>query len=236
MTIVFSRLVIVCFCTGDYMNGTEYYNIQLKEIEKIRKLDVKPSMLLHSCCGPCNTYPMEYLSSFFDLTLYFNNHNIYPEEEYTRRYLELIRYVDWFKKENNVTIDVVKPSYDNDAYTSLLSHRADEKEGGTRCTMCFALRMNQAMKYASDHSIEYMTTVMTISRFKNSVVINEVGERLSKTYPNVKYFYSNFKKNDGYNKSIQISKDHNMYRQTYCGCQFSLTHKELVKKYKEDYK
>ncbi len=215
------------------MNGTEYYEMQLTEIEKVRKLGQKPRLLLHSCCGPCNTYPMEYLSEFFDLTLYFNNHNIYPKSEYIRRFEELIKYVEWFKMENDVSIDVIQPAYENDHYTTLLKHKASESEGGERCRMCFALRMKEAMQYASDHGYDYMTTVMTISRHKNSVVLNEIGHRLTKSYPNVQYLYSNFKKNDGYNKSIQISRKHGMYRQTYCGCQFSLTKSDLIRKFKE---
>lgn|SRR5690554_360646 len=217
------------------MNGKAYYKLQLKEIEKIKKLDAKPSLLLHSCCGPCNTYPMEYLANYFDLTLYFNNHNIYPQSEYKRRFDELIKYVEWFKNENNVRIEVVQPNYDNETYYNLLKHKADEKEGGQRCTMCFALRMKEAMQYASENDFDYMTTVMTISRHKDSVVLNKIGERLQKSHPNVKYFYSNFKKNDGYNKSIQISRNHNMYRQTYCGCQFSLQARELIQQYRKDH-
>ena len=217
------------------MNGTEIYKLQIKQIEEISKLDIKPKMLLHSCCGPCNTYPMEYLSEFFDITLYFNNSNIYPEEEYTRRFEELVRYVDWFKNEHQVKIDVVQPKYENDKFYDLLKHRADDCEGGQRCMMCFALRMSQAMQFASENNYDYMTTVMTISPHKDSETLNKIGESLALTHSNVKYFYSNFKKNDGYKKSVEISKKHNMYRQTYCGCQFSINPTELLKKYKEDH-
>lgn len=217
------------------LNGKEYYNLQLKEIEKIQNLEHKPRLLLHSCCGPCNTYPMEYLSQYFDLTLYFNNHNIYPESEYVRRFDELMKYVEWFKKEKNVVIDVVQPNYENDRYYELLKHKAEEKEGGKRCTMCFTLRMGEAMKFASKEKYDYMTTVMTISRHKDSVALNQIGEGLQKKYPDVKYLFSNFKKNDGYNKSIQISKEHNMYRQSYCGCQFSLQARELIELYRKDH-
>ena len=216
------------------MNKRLYYKLQLKELEKIQKMEDKPRLLLHSCCGPCNTYPMEYLSEFFDLTLFFNNHNIYPEAEYQRRFAELLKYVEWFKKENNVVIDVVQPAYDNESYYELLKHRADEKEGGKRCTMCFALRMREAMQYAAQHNYDYMTTVMTISRHKNSMVLNQIGERLQRSYPHVKYFYSDFKKDDGYRKSIQISRKHNMYRQTYCGCQFSLNVRRSLEAYRKE--
>ncbi len=217
------------------MNGKLYYKLQLKEIEIVKKLDSKPRLLLHSCCGPCNTYPMEYLSEYFDLTLYFNNHNIYPEAEYNRRFAELLKYVEWFKNEHAVVIDVVQTTYDNENYYQMLKHRAEDKEGGKRCSMCFALRMREAIRYAADHQYDYMTTVMTISRHKDSVVLNQIGERLQKSYPHVKYLYSNFKKNDGYNKSIQISRKHNMYRQTYCGCQFSLNVRQLIEEYRKDH-
>ena len=205
------------------MNGSQYYQLQVRELAKIAKLEKKPRLLLHSCCGPCNTYPMEYLSEYFDLTLFFNNHNIFPESEYTRRFEELEKYVDYFKQANNVSIDIVVPTYDNEKYSKLLGHRAQDKEGGPRCTMCFALRMREAMAYAAKHNYEYMTTVMTISRHKDSIVINKVGERLSNQFPQVKYLYSNFKKNNGYNRSIELSRKHNMYRQTYCGCQYSIS-------------
>lgn len=224
-----------CLYTGDKMNKKLYYNLQIKELEKISKLDYKPRLLLHSCCGPCNTYPMEYLSQYFDLTLYFNNHNIFPESEYSRRFAELLKYVEWFKQENQVSIEVVQPDYKNDEYYELLKHRADEKEGGKRCTMCFALRMKEAIQYADQHDFDYMTTVMTISRHKNSMVLNQIGERLQKSYPKVKYFYSDFKKNDGYHKSIQISRKHNMYRQSYCGCQFSLNIKQALEDYRKEH-
>jgi predicted adenine nucleotide alpha hydrolase (AANH) superfamily ATPase len=217
------------------MNGTEIYKLQLEQIEEISKLETKPTMVLHSCCGPCNTYPMEYLSEYFDLTLFFNNSNIYPEEEYTRRFDELVKYVEWFKNENNVKIDIIRPKYDNDRFYNLLKHRADDREGGIRCMMCYAIRMKEAMQYASENNFDYMSTVMTISPHKDSEVLNVIGGRLEKAYPNVSYFYSNFKKKEGYKKSVEISKKHNMYRQTYCGCQFSIYDNSLVEKYKEDH-
>lgn len=217
------------------MNGKEIYNLQLKQIEEISKMAKKPTMVLHSCCGPCNTYPMEYLSQYFDLTLFFNNSNIYPETEYTRRFDELVKYVEWFKKEHQVKIDIIRPTYDNKKFYNLLKHRAEDREGGIRCMMCYAIRMKEAMKYASDNNIDYMSTVMTISPHKDALTLNAIGSRLEKAFPKVKYFYSNFKKKEGYKKSIEISRKHNMYRQTYCGCQFSIDKKSIVEQYKEDH-
>lgn len=204
------------------MNAKELYQSQLDAIKEVLQTGRKPTLLLHSCCGPCNTYPMEYLSQYFNLTLFFNNHNIHPYEEYRRRFEELLSYVKYFEEKENVVINVILPQdYLNEAFSDKLKPFAEEKEGGTRCNMCFALRMSEAIKYASEHKYEYVATVMSVSRHKNALAIHEIATKLIKKFPNLKYLPSNFKKGNGYNRSIELSKEHKMYRQTYCGCQFS---------------
>jgi len=204
------------------MNAKELYNLQIQTIESIKATGRKPSLLLHSCCGPCNTYPMEYLSQYFQLTLFFNNHNIYPYEEYKRRFDELLDYVKFFEKQEDVKIDVIlPPDYLNASFSEKLKPFANEKEGGTRCNMCFALRMFEAMRYAAKHDFEYIATVMSVSRHKNALAIHDIATKQIQRYPNLKYLPSNFKKGNGYNRGIELSKEHNMYRQSYCGCQFS---------------
>jgi epoxyqueuosine reductase len=204
------------------MNAKELYDLQLKTIEEIKLSGRKPTLLLHSCCGPCNTYPMEYLSQFFQLTLFFNNHNIYPYEEYKRRFDELLNYVKVFEKKENIKIDVIlPPDYLNASFSEKLRPFANDKEGGTRCNMCFALRLAESMKYASKHEFEYIATVMSVSRHKDALAIQDIASRQVLKYPDLKYLPSNFKKGNGYNRGIEISKEHNMYRQDYCGCQFS---------------
>ncbi len=204
------------------MNAKELYDLQLKTIEEIKLSGRKPTLLLHSCCGPCNTYPMEYLSQFFKLTLFFNNHNIYPYEEYKRRFDELLNYVKVFEKKEDIEIDVIlPPDYLNASFSEKLRPFANDKEGGTRCNMCFALRLSESMKYASKHEFEYIATVMSVSRHKDALAIHDIASRQVLKYPTLKYLPSNFKKGNGYNRGIEISKEHNMYRQDYCGCQFS---------------
>ncbi len=204
------------------MDNFTYYRKGLETLEQIKKSGKKTTLLMHSCCGPCNAYPMELLVEYFDLTLYFNNSNIYPSEEYTRRLEELKKYVDFINKKHNTNIQMIVTTYDEENYRKCLEPLKDEKEGHARCKLCYEKRMNEAYKYASDHNFDYFTTVMTISRQKNSIVLNQIGEKLSNIYPNTKYLYSDFKKGQGIDKGLEIAKDHNMYRQKYCGCYYSL--------------
>lgn len=216
------------------MDAKGYYLMGEAELEKVRQLPSKPRLLMHSCCGPCNSFPIEYLSPYFQLTLYFNNHNIYPYEEFIRRFEELKRYVEYFEKENDVEIELILPAYEDDTFTKVLASRSDDREGGQRCKMCYSMRMQEAFKYAAAHDFDYMTTVMTISRQKDSVAINKIAERLQPQFPKVKYLYSNFKKNKGMDRSVQLSKIHNMYRQTYCGCIYSFEDMKNRKGIKEE--
>lgn len=204
------------------MNSKKLYDLQLATIEGVKQSGCKPTLLLHSCCGPCNTYPMEYLSQYFQLTLFFNNHNIYPYSEYKRRFDELLNYVRLFEKKQNIKIEMILPlDYRNETYSEKLRLFANEKEGGRRCNMCFALRLSESMMYAAKNKFEYIATVMSVSRHKNALAIHDIASKLVLKFPDLKYLPSNFKKGNGYNRGIEISKEHNMYRQDYCGCQFS---------------
>lgn len=198
-----------------------YYRMMEESLKEIKKLDKKPSLLLHSCCAPCNAYPLELLVEYFDLTLMYNNSNIYPFEEYSRRLDELKKYVDFINNKYNVNIKMIETPYINEDFTKLLEPYKEQKEGQDRCKLCYKIRMNEAYKYASENNFDYFTTVMTISRQKNSIVLNNIGIELSKLYPNTKYFISDFKKNKGIDKGLEIAKEHNMYRQDYCGCIYS---------------
>lgn len=196
---------------------------ELQEIEHVKKLGYKPKLLMQSCCAVCNAWPLEYLHEIFDITLYYNNSNIYPAEEYENRLGELRRYVEIFNDKYQSNIQIVDEPYDYESYKSIfLEKRKDDKEGRQRCGMCYSLRITQALKYADTHDFEYVTTVMTISRQKSSQKINEIATRLAKGYPNIKYFFSDFKKANGLNFSITIAKDLGIYRQEYCGCEFSI--------------
>ena len=198
-----------------------YYRMMEESLKEIKKLDKKPSLLLHSCCAPCNAYPLELLVEYFDLTLMYNNSNIYPFEEYSRRLDELKKYVDFINNKYNVNIKMIETPYINEDFTKLLEPYKEQKEGQDRCKLCYKIRMNEAYKYASENNFDYFTTVMTISRQKDSIILNNIGIELSKLYPNTKYFISDFKKNKGIDKGLEIAKEHNMYRQDYCGCIYS---------------
>lgn len=202
-------------------NKTNYYLESLKEIKEIQKefQDRKPKLLLHACCAVCASWPLEFLSEVFDLTVYFNNSNIYPQTEYTRRFEELKRYL---KEEFQDRITVIDTPYHYDAYMERLKPFKDDPEGWRRCFICYSVRMDEAYAYASEHGYDFFTTVMSISRQKDSQKMNEIGHSLSLKYPNVRYFYSDFKKGGGQVRKNELVAKHDLYRQDYCGCEYSL--------------
>ncbi len=189
----------------------------LQILDNISKSGEKPTLCLHACCGPCFTVPFELLKDHFKITITYNNSNIYPEEEYHRRLEEFKRYI----KEINADVTLIEFSYDNLTYNLDLEPYADNKEGHERCRVCFEKRLREGFEYASSHGFDYYGTVMTISRYKNAQDINSIGERLQKEFPNVKWLYADFKKNNGYERSLDIIREHEMYFQEYCGCKYS---------------
>ena len=208
-------------------NNKNYQNLLLKELENIKKQGKKPKLLLHACCGPCFTIPYEILKDFFKITILYNNSNIYPKQEHDRRLMELKKYLSDLKAD----IEIIETNYDNDTYNLDLEPRADDKEGHERCRICFSKRLKEGFEYAYKNGFEYYGTVMTISRYKNAQDINKIGEKLQKDYPTVKWLYADFKKNDGYEKSLLIIKEHEMYFQEYCGCKYS--YEAYLKKQKQ---
>ena len=196
-------------------------------IKNLENSGEKPKILLHACCGPCFTLPHEILREHFDITIIYNNSNIYPEKEYNRRLNELKRFIS----EVDPKIQLIEIEYDNTTYNKILEPHKDQLEGSIRCQKCFEARLGYGFKYASEHNFDYFGTVMTISRYKNSQVINRIGEELEKKYPNVKWLFADFKKNNGYEKSLKIVREHEMYFQEYCGCIYSYQkYLEKVKK------
>lgn len=192
-----------------------------KEIKHILTLSNKPKLLLHVCCGPCFTYPYEMIKDYFDITIIYNNSNIYPEEEYNRRLNELKQYL----KDISSNIKVIEFPYDNLTYNKDLEPYANQREGMDRCRICFRKRLGQAIDYAEERNFDYVGTVMSISRFKNSQDLNKIGLELSMG-KNVKWLPADFKKNNGYEKSLEIVKAYQMYFQHYCGCKFSIRSKK----------
>ena len=199
-----------------------YQKEQEKILQKLDKNSQKPTLLLHVCCGPCFTYPYELIKEYFDITIIYNNSNIYPEEEYNRRLNELKKYLSDIGANN---IKVIEFPYDNATYNIDLEPYADQREGMDRCRICFRKRLGQAIEYADEHGFDYVGTVMSISRFKNSQDLNKIGLEFSKG-KRVKWLPADFKKNCGYEKSLDIVRAYKMYFQHYCGCKFSIRAKK----------
>ena len=178
----------------------------------------RPSLLLHVCCAPCSSYVLEYLTQYFKITILYYNPNIFPYEEYKKRYDEAKNLIS--DMECCGDVEIVEVGYNNDEFETIIEGLKDEKEGGKRCFKCYDLRLRKTAKYASDNKFDYFTTTLSISPYKNANKLNEIGEELEKEY-NVKYLYADFKKKDGFTKSVKLAKEMNLYRQDYCGCEFS---------------
>ena len=203
----------------------ENYGLILeKTLAGISDSQTKPTLLLHACCAPCSSYVLEYLSNYFNITLYYHNPNIYPEEEFTVRLTELKRFVD----EAGYNIKVESPKYDSDEFFSAVRGMEDMSEGGERCRVCYELRLRKSAQAAKDGGFDYFTTTLSISPYKNAQWLNEIGASLEQEY-GVKYLYSDFKKKNGYKRSIELSSEYGLYRQDYCGCVFSKAEAEKRK-------
>lgn len=195
-------------------------NFDLLLKEELKKIEgTTPSLLLHVCCGPCSSNVLKELCTHFNITIYYSNSNIYPDTEYYRRYNELCDFVERFNQDNQTTIQVIEDPYKPLEYLNHLMPLKDEKEGGLRCKLCYNLRMAKAYDYARKNNFDYWTTVLSVSPHKNSQWINEIGERKDQT--KTKFLYADFKKNDGYKKSVAEAAKYNLYRQNYCGCLYS---------------
>lgn len=194
-----------------------YQKELLKTLDTLKHTGLKPKLLLHACCGPCFTIPYEELKDYFQITVIYNNSNIYPKEEHDRRLDEFKRYV----KEISADIQIIEIPYDNLTYNKILEPYGDIPEGHERCRACFRSRLEFGFEYAAKNSFDYFGTVMTISRYKNAKDINEIGYQLEAKYNPVKWLPADFKKNNGYENSLLIIRQHEMYFQEYCGCVFS---------------
>lgn len=193
-------------------------NYQLVLENELKNLDGVPKLLLHVCCAPCSSYVLEYLSNYFAITVFYYNPNIDTYEEYNKRMEESRRFTNEFK--GKYPTKFVEIGHNNDEYESVIDGFRNEKEGGARCFKCYRLRLEKAFIYAKEHGYDYVTTSLTISPLKNSQKINEIGDELSRVY-GIKYLFSDFKKKEGYKRSIVLSREYNLYRQNYCGCKYS---------------
>jgi predicted adenine nucleotide alpha hydrolase (AANH) superfamily ATPase len=177
-----------------------------------------PSLLLHSCCAPCSSYCIEYLSQYFDITLYFYNPNISYKEEFTKRADELTRLINSMPLTRKVNL-VIEHFNPNEFY-EIAKGLEKEPERGARCEKCFYLRLKQTAQYAKSYNYDYFSTTLSISPHKDAQLLNKLGEKISSIY-NVNYLFSDFKKKNGYKRSIELSNEYDLYRQNYCGCIYS---------------
>lgn len=196
------------------------YQLELdKQLEKLKEQGKRPSLLLHSCCGPCSSYVLEYLSRYFEIGLYYYNPNIWPPEEYEKRLseqLRLIREMSFFGE--------VKPEaadFEPEAFKAAVFGFESEHEGGARCERCFKLRLEETARAAAERGYDFFTTTLSVSPHKNAETLNAIGAEAGKRF-GVDYLYADFKKRDGYKRSIELSRAYSLYRQDYCGCVYSL--------------
>ena len=195
------------------------YQRELERIlGKVQEEERVPTLLLHSCCAPCSSYVLEYLSNYFEITVFYYNPNIFPESEYTKRILEQQTLIG--QMETKYPVSFAAGCYDRDRFYEIAKGLEKEKEGGERCRKCYELRLREAASMAAEGGFDYFTTTLSISPMKNAARLNEIGLSLEEEYP-VKYLVSDFKKKNGYKRSIELSREYGLYRQDYCGCEFS---------------
>ena len=198
-------------------------------IEQNRKNGIVPSLLLHSCCAPCSSYCLEYLSQYFKITVLYYNPNLFPAGEYERRVSEQKKLVSALPTKYPVTL--VEMKGEPEEFYSAVKGLEHTGEGGERCFACFRLRLERAARYAKENGFDFFTTTLTISPLKNAQKLNEIGEEAGEKF-GVRHLPSDFKKKNGYKRSVELSKVYGLYRQDYCGCVFSKREREEAEKAK----
>lgn len=201
------------------MNKINYQNELDKTLSDIERAGTTPSLLLHSCCAPCSSYVLEYLSRYFKITVFYYNPNIYPEEEFYKRRSEQERFISQLPAKN--PINFIGTDHMSEEFYKAVKGLEHIREGGERCFACYRLRLEESAMAARDMGADYFTTTLSISPMKNAQKLNEIGGELGEKY-GVKYLFSDFKKRNGYKRSTELSREYGIYRQNYCGCVFSL--------------
>ena len=192
-----------------------------KELDKITdSIDAgnPPRLFLHSCCAPCSSYTLEYLSNYFDITVYYFNPNISPKEEFDKRFAEQKRLIDSLPAKNPIKLVLGKYNYDD--FLQIARGYENVAEGGERCFRCYRMRLESTARIAKEQGFDYFCTTLSISPLKNSQKINQIGYEVAQQY-GIKWLPSDFKKREGYKRSIELSREYNLYRQSFCGCIFS---------------
>lgn len=197
----------------NYQKELDKLILELKKEEKV------PRLLLHSCCAPCSSYVLEYLSQYFEVIVFYYNPNIYPESEYTKRVLEQQKLISEMRFKHPVTF--IAGNYDSEKFYNMARGLENVKEGGERCFKCYELRLREAAKIAKNGEYDFFTTTLSISPLKNAQKLNEIGMLLAEEY-GIEYLLSDFKKKNGYKRSVELSEQYGLYRQDYCGCVFSM--------------
>ena len=212
-------------------------NFQLeleKIIRSIEKNEKAPSLLLHSCCAPCSSYVLEYLASFFDITVLYYNPNISSSEEYRKRMEEEKRLIGIYNEEKKgYPIKMMDVDHEPEVFYETVKGLEHCKEGGERCFACYELRLRKTVELAKENGFDYFGTTLTISPLKNAQKLNETGERLGEL-EQVKWLYSDFKKKGGYLRSIELSEKYGLYRQDFCGCSYSKAEREAQKRARQE--
>lgn len=196
-----------------------YNDLFLQEYREIRKKEHNPKILVHACCGACSIYPLIFLTYLFDVTILYTNSNIYPKEEFDKRLLALKKHIKFVNETFKVNVKLIVDSYEYDDFRNNLIPFKDEKEGGRRCKICIYKRMKRLFRYAKDFNFKYVSTIMSISRNKDVNYISQVCEKLENE--EIKFIHFDFKKNNGQDIGVEIGKEEDIYRQDYCGCEFS---------------
>lgn len=194
------------------------YQIELDKIINSIDKSNPPRLFLHSCCAPCSSYTLEYLSNYFDITVYYFNPNISPKEEFDKRFAEQKRLINSLPAKN--PIKLVLGEYDYNDFLQIARGLENVAEGGERCFRCYRLRLESTARIAKEQGFDYFCTTLSISPLKNSQKINQIGYEVAQKY-GIKWLPSDFKKREGYKRSIELSKEYNLYRQSFCGCIFS---------------
>ena len=202
---------------------TNYFLKSLEQYKQIREKEgKKPELLLHVCCGACSCFPLVFLYDLWDITILFSNSNIYPKAEFDHRLNALRGYVNELNTRFNAGIKIIVDDYKHEEHMKDLIPFKDEREGNNRCHLCITKRLIRLFEYAQENGFKYVTTVKTVSRNKPVQYINEVGEKLQKKYPEITFFHTDFKKFNGQDIGVALSKKFGVYRQEYCGCEFSM--------------
>jgi len=222
---------------NEKINKQNYNLVMENQLTEILAGNNKPSLLLHSCCAPCSSYVIKLLQKYFKITVLYYNDNIFPKSEYVLRFKEqkkLIKILNKQCRQNktknneifvNTPIKLKTVNYCYKTYKNYIKNYENDIEGGQRCYLCYELRINKTANLAKQNKFDYFSTTLSVSPYKNVNRINKLGEMAEKTY-NVKFLYADFKKQNGYKQSIELSKNYELYRQDYCGCEYSLKNKK----------